>query len=548
MKIALRQHELFPRDATHVFFQQGMHAFLTAGEFIELKGDGIPLHKDSPIRLKIGQIISCVHSPINTRTKVTLRLMILHRQTPREWKVPRIGAPKKRKNIAFPANICYTNFLHTVDSSAIHSIVFVFNPSVVLSSIAGNCAGMDHAFTLQYSIYFPDKRIADEEVLLAGNYTGSYSGRMLANLLDIINGIEKALTKRSYEEADVNYHRMPCSDEFWHYFKQLMTDRVDIEFERSSVNSVCVKRQHGFIENIRSGSLKGVLRIDSEVGLRRVKTALGNNISFTFSKKPKGVKRQFKLDEGSYTSKMTRPRRHDNMFTMDLSPQSDPTNTSLNLYAKGMDFTMSASSDAVLNGTVCIKIRFNSNRQAHAVFVDPVIDQIRLRNEQNNQQRIRAESRSVTSSMRDVLNNHQRTQPSTSSLQRSQRLIVRNETAVARRPRSDGEPHSETTVAESVASNVVIPNTPNRNNKNDEALLSSVSTSSTVGRNKETIADGTTVTTNLGNFKTVSLNGVFYTVRILSPTFYWNGELSKHNETREIHRSHVHFWYDAMFH
>jgi hypothetical protein len=184
----------------------------------------------------------------------------------------------------------------------------------------------------------------------------------------------------------------------------------------------------------------------------------------------------------------------------------------------------------------------------HAVFVDPVIDQVRLRNEQNNQRRIRAESRSVTSSMRDVLNNHQRTQPSTSSLQCSQRLIVRNETAVARRPRSDGEPHSETTVAESVASNVVIPNTPNRNNKNDEALLSSVSTSSTGGRNKETIDDGTTVTTNLGNFKTVSLNGVFYTVRILSPTFYWNGELSKHNKTRDIHRSHVHFWYDAMFH
>jgi hypothetical protein len=160
---------------------------------------------------------------------------------------------------------------------------------------------------------------------------------------------------------------------------------VDIEFERSSVNSVCVKRQHGFIENIRSGALKGVLRINLDVSLRRVKKALGNNISFTFSKKPKGVKRQFKLDEGSYTLQMTHPCHHDNMFTMDLTPQSDPTNTSLNLYAKGMDFTISSSSDGVSNGMICIKIRFNSNRQAHAVFVDPVIEQIRSRQEQSNQ-------------------------------------------------------------------------------------------------------------------------------------------------------------------
>jgi hypothetical protein len=117
------------------------------------------------------------------------------------------------------------------------------------------------------------------------------------------------------------------------------------------------------------------------------------------------------------------------------------------------------------------------------------------------------------------MNNHQRTQPSSSSLHCSQRLAVRNDAAIARRPRSDDELHSETTVAQSVSSNVVVPNTPNCNNKNDEALLSSVSTSSTGGCNKETIADGTTVTTNLGNFKTVSLNSVYYTVRILSPTF-----------------------------
>jgi hypothetical protein len=65
MKIAVRQHELLPRDATHVFYQKDMHAFLTAGEFVELK-DAIPMHKDSDILFKFGQILSCEHSSINT--------------------------------------------------------------------------------------------------------------------------------------------------------------------------------------------------------------------------------------------------------------------------------------------------------------------------------------------------------------------------------------------------------------------------------------------------------------------------------------------------
>ena len=242
-----------------------------------------------------------------------------------------------------------------------------------MSSIAGNCAGMNHAFTLQYTIYFPDKRIADEEVMLADNHTGCYSGRMLANLLDIISGIEKALTKRSYEEANINYHRMQVSNEMWHYFKKLLMDHVGIEFECPSMSSASVKCQHGFIDSIPAGSIRGVLHIDSVHGLRRIKTVLGNNIDFTYSKKPKGVKRKFKLDVGEYTSQSTRPRRNDNMYTLDLSPQSDSTNTSLNLYTKGLDFTMHASSNGVLNGTMCIKIRFNSNRQAHAIFINPMI-------------------------------------------------------------------------------------------------------------------------------------------------------------------------------
>jgi hypothetical protein len=347
---------------------------------------------------------------------------------------------------------------------------------------------------------------------------------MLANLLDIISGVEKALTKRSYEEANVNYHRMPCSDEFWYYFRKLMTDRVDIEFEKQSVTSVCVKRERGFVENIRTGSVKGILRIDSAVGLRRVKKVLGNNIDFTYSKKPKGVKRAMTLSDGSYTSSMTRPRAHDNLYTMNLGSQSDPTNTSLYLFAKGLDFQMTESSDGVSNGTICIKIRFNSDRQAHAVFVDPIIEQVRQRQEQAEERRLRAEQRSVTSSMRDMLNNHQPSQPSSASIARAQRLAVRNVAAAsaARSLRSDGEPHSETE-PEDEPPNVVGPTTPILANSNNESLLSSVSTSSTTQYNRDLIVDGTIVVTELGNVKVLNYNGEYYRVKILSDKFYFNG-------------------------
>jgi hypothetical protein len=88
---------------------------------------------------------------------------------------------------------------------------------------------------------------------------------------------------------------------------------------------------------------------------------------------------------------MTRPRAHDNQYMMNLGQQSDPTNTSLYLFAKGLDFVMTESSDGVSNGTICIKIRFNSDRQAHAVFVDPIIEEVRQHQEQAEECRLRAE-------------------------------------------------------------------------------------------------------------------------------------------------------------
>jgi hypothetical protein len=243
---------------------------------------------------------------------------------------------------------------------------------------------------------------------------------------------------------------------------------------------------------------------------------------------------------------MTRPRAHDNLYTMNLGSQSDPTNTSLYLFAKGLDFQMTESCDGVSNGTICIKIRFNSDRQAHAVFVDPIIEEVRQRQEQTEERRVRAEQRSVTSSMRDMLNNHQPSQPSSASVARLQRLAARNEASAARLLRSDGEPHSETE-PEDQPMNVVVPTTPNRTNSNNESLLSSVSTSSTTEYNRDSIVDGTIVVTPHGNVKVLNYNGEYYNVKVLSKTFHWNGVTYKTDDTTDIHSSYVLFWYDKMF-
>jgi hypothetical protein len=188
------------------------------------------------------------------------------------------------------------------------------------------------------------------------------------------------------------------------------------------------------------------------------------------------------------------------------------------------------------------------------VFVDPLIESARIRQEQNEQRQLRLETRSVTSSVQDVLNNHQRSQEQ--SVARSNRLAARNEYAAAARYHSDGDEYSETTgEEESVtrervvpSNNVIIPSTPHRTNGDDLNLFcpSSVSTSSTRAQLNDNAPDGTAVTTPHGNIIILSLNVRKYSVCIISPTFFWNGLLSKKDDVIEVHRTHVNYWYSEM--
>jgi hypothetical protein len=95
--------------------------------------------------------------------------------------------------------------------------------------------------------------------------------------------------------------------------------------------------------------------------------------------------------------------------------------------------------------------------------------------------------------------------------------------------------------------NVVGPTTPILANSNNESLLSSVSTSSTTEYNQDSIVDGTIVVTPHGNVKVLNYSGEYYSVNILRKTFLWNGVNYKKDDTTDIHRSHVLFWYDKMF-
>jgi hypothetical protein len=243
---------------------------------------------DQETLLSLAQIISVERVNRIECYKVQLRMLIKVKDLPKGIPVPKIQPPHYHPNIKYPMNVAYTDYITTVDCHDIKGIIFVFTPNNIECSPAANCCGMDHAFMLQYGVLFgKSDRVVVSELLMCFHPTSCYSNRMLSTLLNVINGIEKAMSKKTFSDANMNYQCMYISDEFWSFFCKLLQHCVDVSFERKTTGSFLVKHPGGYLENICHGTSTKILRVDLSASLKRVKHALGKYINFMFALKPK---------------------------------------------------------------------------------------------------------------------------------------------------------------------------------------------------------------------------------------------------------------------